>query len=226
MKLREQTVVVTGANGAMGSVLVETLKGRARHVVGCLHVEAADPRDGSDGFGYVACDLTDRAAVKAAVADIVRARGTFHAWINVAGGFAADGRVEDLSPVAWRRQYRLNFLTCLNGCHAALAVFHSQNFGRLINFGSLAGEKGLAGAGPYAVSKAAVHSLTLSLALEGSREVTANLIVPSTIDTPANRRAMPGADFASWTQPGIIAAKVAELLDESDDPPNGEKIFV
>ncbi len=225
LELREQIVVVTGANGSLGSALVEHLKGRARHVVGSLRGASVDWRPMDDDLSYVTCNLTDRLAVNFMVAEILRHQGTCHAWVNVAGGFALDGPVEKVSPEAWPRMFDLNFITCLNACQAVLPVFKGQGFGRIINLGSAAGDTGLAQAGPYAVSKAAVHNLTQTIARESKGVVTANLVVPSTIDTPANRKAMPDADFSSWTPPLAIAEKIAEILDETVQPPNGERFI-
>ncbi|MFB0516072.1 MAG: SDR family NAD(P)-dependent oxidoreductase [Candidatus Neomarinimicrobiota bacterium] len=226
MRLGEQIVVITGANGAVGSVLLDYLKKeRARHVVGCLRGAEVDWRPVDDRCSFVTGDLADRVAVNFMVAEILRYLGTCHAWINVAGGFSRDGLVEDINPEAWPCMFDLNFITCLNACQAIIPIFKDQNFGRIINFGSLAGERGLAQTGPYAISKAAVHNLTLTLAEEGSDQVTANLIIPSIIDTPANRKAMPKADFSLWTRPEVIADKIAEILDTTDNPPNGAKYF-
>ncbi len=219
-------MVVTGANGASGSALVDYLRGKAAHVVGCLHGQEVDWRPADDGLSYVTCNLTDRVAVNFMVAEILRARETFHAWINTVGGYAGNGPVEEVPPSAWPSMFDLNFITCLNTCQAILPVLKEQQFGRIINFGSVAGETGLALASPYAMSKAAVHNLTLSMAQELSGQVTVNLLVPATIDTPANRESMPAADFATWTRPEAIAEKVAEILGEEDDPPSGEKFYV
>lgn len=223
MELREQVVVVTGANGAMGSALVKHLQGRARHVVGTLRGATVDWRPVDETLSYVTGNLTERTAVNFVVAEILRHQGSCHAWINVAGGFGMDGPVEEVPLEAWPRMFDLNFITCLNACQAVLPIFKEQGFGRIINFGSAAGDAGMAQAGPYAVSKAAVHILTQTIAREGDGNVTANLIIPTTIDTPSNRQAMPDADFSSWTPPAVIAEKITEILDETVNPPNGER---
>ncbi|UCD36827.1 MAG: SDR family NAD(P)-dependent oxidoreductase [Fidelibacterota bacterium] len=225
MRLREQVVVVTGANGAVGSVLIDYLKSRAEHVVGCLRGASVDWRPAEDHLSYVTCNLADKVAVNFMVAEILRHLESCHAWINVAGGFSLDGWIEEVSPEAWKRMFDLNFITCLNACQAIWLVFKDQDFGRIINFGSIAGDMGMAQASPYAVSKAAVHNLTHTLAQEGGNQVTSNLIIPSIIDTQANREAMPDADFSTWTDPEAIAEKIAAILDQADQPPNGEKYY-
>ena len=226
MRLRDQIVVVTGANGAMGSVMMEYLKGRAKHVIGSLRESAVDYRPVDSEHSYITGDLTDRVSVNFMVTEILRNMDSFHAWINIAGGFAMDGPVDQISGDAWPRMFNLNYLTCLNTCQAILPVYKEQQFGRIINFGSAAGESGLAGAAPYAMSKAAVHNLTLTIAAESSGDYTANLIIPAVIDTPSNRESMPSGDYGSWAQPEDIAATVAGILDETMDPPNGKKFFV
>ena len=226
MKLSDQIVVVTGASGVVGSALVDYMKGRAKHVIGILREAAVDYRPVDDQHSYVTGDLTDRVSVNFIVTEILRHMDSFHAWINTAGGFVMDGPVDQIQGDAWPRMFNLNYLTCLNACQAILPLFKEQHYGHIINFGSAAGESGLAGAAPYAMSKAAVHSLTLTIAAESAGEYTANLIIPAVIDTPANRESMPDGDFDSWAKPEIIAAKIAAILDETDNPPNGEKYFV
>jgi NAD(P)-dependent dehydrogenase (short-subunit alcohol dehydrogenase family) len=225
MELDEQIVVVTVANGAVGSVLVDHLKTRAAHVVGCLHGAGVDWRPAEDRLSYITCNLTDRVAVNFLVAEILRHLDGCHTWINVAGGFSMDGLVEEVPAEAWPRLLDLNFITCLNACQAILPVFKEHGFGCVINFGSVAGDLGMAKAGPYAMSKAAVMNLTFTLAQEGAPEVTANLIIPNIVDTPANRKAMPQADFSSWTHPLTIADKIVDILSEADHPPNGERFI-
>ena len=113
MELSEQVVVVTGANGAVGSVLVDHLKTRVGHVVGCLRGAEVDWRPAEDQLSYITCNLTDRVAVNLMVAEILSHLETCHAWINVAGGFSANGPVEEVPAEAWPRMFDLNFITCL-----------------------------------------------------------------------------------------------------------------
>lgn len=226
MQLSDQIVVVTGANGATGSAILEYMKGRCKHVIGSLRESSVDWRPVDEQFSYITCDLMDRVSVNFMVTEILRHMDRFHVWINVAGGFSLDGTVEHVPPDSWPRMFNLNYLTCLNTCQAILPVFKEQGYGRIINFGSAAGESGLAGAAPYAMSKAAVHNLTLTLAAEAESEYTANLIIPSMIDTEANRDAMPDANHDEWTKPEDIAAKIVDILEQSGEPPNGEKFFV
>ena len=226
MKLRDQIVMVTGTNGAVGSELVEHLKERAHHVVAVVRGSSVVWRDLGQGYSEVSGDLSDVHIVAKIVSALESSLATCHAVVNVIGGFSLDGPVESLETEDWDHLWSLNFKTCLYTCQALIPIFKAQGFGRIINFGSQAGDRGMAGAAPYAVSKSAVHALTRTLAVEGGGVVTANLIIPSIIDTPANREAMPEADFARWTTPASIAERVAHILDEVEQPPNGESFPV
>lgn len=226
MKLRDQIVIITGANGAVGSELVSYLRERSKQVVAMVRGSSVVWRNLGTNFSEVSGDLTDSHIFDKMMAAVNSSIPTFHALVNVAGGFSLDGPIDGIATEAWTRMWDLNFKTCLLPCQAALPIFKAQGFGRIINFGAQAGELGKAGAAPYAVSKAAVHNLTRTLAVEGGGVVTANLIIPSVIDTPANREAMPEADFSRWTAPAAIAAKVAIILDETERPPNGESFPV
>ncbi len=226
MKLCDQTVIVTGTNGAVGSELVGYLKERARHVVAVVRGSSVVWRDLGQGSSEVSGDLSDVRNVGKIVSALKSSLETCHALVNVVGGFSLDGPVEKLQPEDWERMWAVNFSTSLNTCQALIPIFKAQGFGRIINFGSQAGDRGMAGAAPYAVSTSAVHALTRTLAVEGGGVVTANLIIPSIIDTPANREAMPEADFSRWTTPAAIAERVALILDEVEQPPNGESFPV
>ncbi len=226
MKLLDQTVMVTGTNGAVGSELVGYLKERAHHVVALVRGSSVVWRDLGPGSSEVSGDLTDVHIVGKIVSALKSSLKTCHALVNVVGGFSLDGPVEKLQTEDWERMWAMNFKTCLYTCQALIPIFKAQGFGRIINFGSQAGDRGMAGAAPYAVSKSAVHTLTRTLAVEGGGVVTANLIIPSIIDTPANREAMPEADFSRWTTPAAIAERVALILDEVEQPPNGESFPV
>ena len=105
----------------------------------------------------------------------------------------------------WERLYRVNTLTALNASRAAIPHLIASGSGRIINIGALGALKAGSGMGPYAASKSGVHRLTEALANELKGNVTVNAVLPSTIDTPANRRDMPKADFSTWVTPQELA---------------------
>lgn len=216
--------VVTGARGNVGAALVERLLSGNSNVSGIDYGPGKEPVQEQDRYWYYDADLIDAADNERVVSSVVDRMETVHAWINVVGGFAMGPTIEDSSETDWQNMINLNFHTSLKCCRNVLPHMKSNGFGRIINFGSVAGEDGMANAGPYVIGKAAVMALSKTIALEGTEHgITCNAIVPTIIDTPQNREAMPDADFNTWTKPESIADTIVELL-ESDR--NGEMVHV
>jgi NAD(P)-dependent dehydrogenase (short-subunit alcohol dehydrogenase family) len=116
---------------------------------------------------------------------------------------------------SWYELYRLNVLTAQNACRSAIPHLKRSAAGRIVNVGSSAALKAAVGMGAYAASKAGVHALTQALAeeLKGD-DVTVNAVLPSILDTPANRADMPKAKFADWVAPDDLAAAILFLASE------------
>jgi NAD(P)-dependent dehydrogenase (short-subunit alcohol dehydrogenase family) len=115
----------------------------------------------------------------------------------------------------WHKLFLMNVQTAANASRAAIPHLRRSAAGRIVNVGANAALKASAGMGPYAASKAGVHSLTESLAEELKADgVTVNAVMPSIIDTPANRADMPKADFAAWVAPADLAAVMLFLASE------------
>ena len=123
--------------------------------------------------------------------------------------------------------FALNLKTALNACKAALPYLLESGAGRIVNVGAQTALKAAAGFGPYAASKSAVHRLTESLADELKlKGVTVNAVLPSIIDTPANRRDMPKADFNRWVPPADLAAVILFLASDEAKAVTGALIPV
>ena len=149
-------------------------------------------------------DLTDPAQAKTAI-DAVAARfGRLDALLNIAGGFAFE-TVAEGDTKTWQRMYALNVLTALNASRSAIPHLIASPAGRIVNVGAMGALQAGSGMGPYAASKAGVHRLTEALAAEWKGRITVNAVLPSTIDTSANRASMPKADFAKWVTPQELA---------------------
>ena len=156
-------------------------------------------------------DLASADQARAAMAAVNSHFGRIDALVNVAGGFLWE-KIESGAPQNWERMFALNLKTTLNASQAALPYLVASGAGRIVNVGALAALKAGAGMGPYAASKSGVHRFTESLAEEfKGRSVTVNAVLPSTIDTPANRTSMPDADFSKWVAPGDLAAVILFL---------------
>lgn len=215
-------VAVTGAAGALGRKTVEILGAAGWTVVGIdLGEVAAD----SVALALGGVDLTDEAAMSGAAARISVALGQLDGLVNIAGGFAWE-TVADGSVATWDRLYAMNVRTALIASRALLPLLTASR-GAIVNIGAAAATKAGAGMGAYAASKSGVARLTEALAEEVKAQgVRVNAILPSILDTPANRADMPDADFGSWVKPAQLAGVAAFLLSPAADAITGALIPV
>src|ERR1700682_5153373 len=208
-----KVIVVTGASGALGKVVAEAALARGARVAGVDYGTsqvAATP----DRIEFGGVDLSDAAQAKKAIDAVASHFGKVDALINIAGGFAFE-TVADGDPKTWQRMYALNVLTALNASRAALAHLTASSAGRIVNIGAMGALQAGAGMGAYAASKAGVHRLTEALAAEYKGKITVNAVLPSIIDTPANRASMPSADFAKWVTPQELAEVILFLASDA-----------
>jgi NAD(P)-dependent dehydrogenase (short-subunit alcohol dehydrogenase family) len=172
-------------------------------------------------------DLADAADTSAMIEAAVSRFGGLDVVCALAGGWRGGDPVAETAPAALDWLWRINLLTVFNTCRAALPHLVARGWGRIITFGARSAVSGQARSGAYAASKAAVVALTQSIASEvRTTGVTANVILPSTIDTPANRDAMPNADYGKWVTPEQIAATVRFLYSHEASAINGASIPV
>jgi NAD(P)-dependent dehydrogenase (short-subunit alcohol dehydrogenase family) len=219
-----KVVVVTGALGALGKVVAEEALARGAHVAGVDHAASQmPPTENRIEFGGV--DLSDAAAAKKAIDAVAAHFGRIDALINIAGGFAFE-TVAGGDPKTWQRMYALNVLTALNASRSALGHLAASSAGRIVNVGAMGALQAGSGMGAYAASKAGVHRLTEALAAEWKGKITVNAVLPSTIDTPANRASMPQADFGKWVKPQELAEVILFLVSDGASAINGALIPV
>ena len=208
-----KVVVVTGASGALGKVVAETALARGARVAGVDHAASQIPATASRiELGSV--DLSDAAAAKNAIEAVAAHFGSCDALINIAGGFAFE-TVSEGDAKTWQRMYALNVLTALNASRAAIPHLAASSAGRIVNIGAIGALQAGSGMGAYAASKAGVHRLTEALAAEWKGRITVNAVLPSTIDTPANRASMPKADFGKWVTPLEPAEVILFLVSDA-----------
>jgi NAD(P)-dependent dehydrogenase (short-subunit alcohol dehydrogenase family) len=195
-------IVVTGASGALGKVVVERAICMGARLAAMDHASASHAANGQDRLEIGGVDLSDAAQAGKAIETVAAHFGGLDVLINVAGGFVfetvADSSTQALPNQNWEKMYRLNVLTALNASRSAIPHLVKSSAGRIVNIGAMGALHAGAGMGPYAASKAGVHRLTEALAAELKGKVTVNAVLPSTIDTPANRASMPDADFHTW----------------------------
>ena len=206
-------VVVTGASGALGKVVVAAALAKGARVAAIDHAASAmKPTPERIEFGGV--DLTDATEAKKAIDAAASHFGKLDALVNIAGGFAFE-TVAEGDPKTWQRMYALNVLTALNASRSALPHLTASGAGRIVNVGAMGALQAGAGMGAYAASKAGVHRLTEALAAEWKGKITVNAVLPSTIDTAANRASMPNADFAKWVRPEELAEVILFLTSDA-----------
>jgi len=200
-------IIVTGAAGVLGRAVVAHLAKLGYRVVG-IDLAADAPGAGEAAF-LGGIDLTDAAAVATAIGGV----GPVAGLVNIAGGFRwetlGDGTAE-----TWDLLYRMNVATAVNACKAALGALRDSG-GAIVNVGAAATLKAGMGMGAYAASKSGVARLTEALAEEEKGKVRVNAVLPSIIDTPANRADMPDADFSAWVAPDALADVIAFLLSDA-----------
>lgn len=208
-----KVVVVTGALGALGSVVVDEALALGARIASVDHAPTQAPAT-ADLFELGGVDLTDAAQASKAINAAAAHFGKIDALINIAGGFAFE-TVADGDPRTWQRMYALNVTTTLNASRAAIPHLVASGAGRIINVGAMGALQANSGMGAYAASKSGVHRLTEALAAELKGKVTVNAVLPSIIDTAANRADMPKADFAKWVTPKELADVILFLASDA-----------
>src|SRR3954447_12465205 len=208
-----KVIIITGALGALGQVVAQTALARGARVAGVNHAASQLPAtDNRLELGGV--DLSDADAAQTAIDTVVAHFGRIDALVNIAGGFAFEAVAEG-DPKTWQRMYALNVLTALNASRAALSHLAASSSGRIVNVGAMGALQAGAGMGPYAASKAGVHRLTEALAAEWKGKITVNAVLPSIIDTAANRASMPKAEFDKWVTPQELAEVILFLASDA-----------
>jgi NAD(P)-dependent dehydrogenase (short-subunit alcohol dehydrogenase family) len=223
--LGEKKVLITGATGGLGQAVVREFLREGAALAGVArHWPDAERRD---GLLTVEADLGTPEGAEAAVRAVVERHGRIDAVVHLVGGFAMDGPVEATKVETWDRMMELNARSAFLVFRAALPWMLQAGGGRLLAVGSRAGAEGAPGAAAYAVSKAALHALVQNMAAElRQKGITVNAVLPGTIDTPANRAAMPKADFGKWVAPEAIAATLAWLASDRAGATSGALIPV
>jgi NAD(P)-dependent dehydrogenase (short-subunit alcohol dehydrogenase family) len=219
-----KVIVVTGALGALGQVFVDEALARGARVAAVDHAATKVPAT-AKRLELGGVDLTDAAQAKKAVDAAASHFGRLDALVNIAGGFVFENVAEG-DPKSWQRMYALNVLTTLNASQSAIPHLTAAGSGRIVNVGAMGALQAGAGMGPYAASKAGVHRLTEALAAELKGKITVNAVLPSTIDTPANRASMPKSDFAKWVRPRELAEVILFLVSDAASAVTGALLLV
>ena len=204
MSLAGKKIVITGAAGGLGAGVAGVASAQGAEVV---LLDMVDGFTSEFGQAY-SVDLLDAVAVQ----DVFRKIGDFDVLANIAGGFDMGPSVDGTEDEFWQRMFDINVTTLRRGLKTAVPILVSRGSGSIINVGALGALEGSAHMGAYQASKATVMRLTESLSEEvKAAGVNVNAVLPSVIDTPSNRDAMPDADFDAWVSPSDLGEVICFL---------------
>jgi NAD(P)-dependent dehydrogenase (short-subunit alcohol dehydrogenase family) len=217
-------VLVAGGTGALGTAVVHELVASGYPVAATWVVERERERlEGLEGVELIHADLFDPAAAAGAVAAV----SDLAAVVNLVGGYAETGRVHEADPDEFDRLMRLNLRPNILLARAAIPRWLRSGGGSFVAVSARPALRPFSGAAPYIVAKAAVLALVQTLDAEYRHDgIRVNAIVPSVIDTPANREAQPDADFDKWVKPEAIAKVVRFLVSDESAPTSGAAVPV
>lgn len=215
MTFQNQTVVITGAAGQLGRAVAQAFAaGGANLVLLDRQPEALLALYGEE-IGtrlQVACDLLDQNRVNEAMAQSEARFGRIDVLCNIAGGFSMGQPVHETGDAVWDLMEDLNVRTLRHMVRAVVPRMLSARGGKIVNVGAFAAQKGAAHMGAYVAAKAAVIRLTETMALElREKNINVNCVLPTIIDTPDNRAAMPDADPVRWVAPQDLAQVILFL---------------
>jgi NAD(P)-dependent dehydrogenase (short-subunit alcohol dehydrogenase family) len=209
--MNKKTALITGAAGNLGQAVVQKFIAEGFRVVGTRHTALSSPSGlTSDDLEMVTLDLLNEENAGNLVAEIIRKYGRLDAAVLTAGGFAM-GDIASTGIRELYRQYQLNFETAYTVAKPVFAQMLQQNNGRIFFIGAPAGLDAAQGKGmtAYSLSKSLLfHLAGLMNAEAGGKDVRAKVVVPTIIDTPQNRKAMPNADFSGWEAPADLAEMI------------------
>jgi NAD(P)-dependent dehydrogenase (short-subunit alcohol dehydrogenase family) len=224
--MADQVVLITGAQGGLGVHVTRAFLDVGARVIGTSRkIDAADfpsPR-----FTPMPADLTSAAASLQLVQAVVARFQQIDVLVHVAGGFAGGQPIHETGDATWDSMMNLNLRAAFNILRAVIPAMRSRSQGRIIAIGSRAGVEPAANIAAYAASKAALVSLMKTAALENKAVgITANVILPGTIDTEANRKSDPTGDHSKWVSPEKLAALALYLASDAGAEITGAAIPV
>ena len=202
MKLDGNVVLIAGGAGALGQTVVPSFVAAGARVI---TVDQHPSSVQAEGRTDMTTDVTDEADIRRLLDKVIQTADRIDTLINLVGGFAI-GRVVETDASLWQRMLTMNLTTAFLLSKAVLPHMLERRTGRIVHVAARAALEPFPGAAAYIVSKSGLVALirTLSLELTGSG-VTVNGVLPTTIDTPANRSSMPDADPSKWARPESIA---------------------
>ena len=215
MEFQNRTVMITGAAGNLGRAVADAFAQRGANLVLVdLKKEALESVFHADDPKRLLAptNLLDQAQVDATTQEAIERFRRVDVLANLAGGFRMGEQVHATSDTTWNFLLDLNARTLLHAVRAVVPRMLEQQGGKIVNVGAFAAQKGAAQMGAYVAAKSAVIRLTETLAAElRDKNINVNCVLPTIIDTPENRAAMPDADPARWVAPADLASVIVFL---------------
>jgi NAD(P)-dependent dehydrogenase (short-subunit alcohol dehydrogenase family) len=224
--MKGKIALVTGANGGLGSYVTKALLDAGAAVVGVSRKIQQSEFD-STSFTALPAEISTATGASGAVSSLVDRFGRLDVVVHTVGAFAGGQSIAETDDATFQRMLDSNLNSTFYLLRAVLPTMRKTGNGRIVAIGSRAALEPGPRVGAYSASKAAMVSLIKTVALENKDVgITANVILPATIDTRANRTAMPNADYSKWVQPASIAALIVWLVSDNGRDVNGAAIPV
>lgn len=219
-----KVVIITGASGGLGAVVTKAFLDNGARVIGVdrnAHSRNAD----HPSLSHFAVALDSPEAVRMLVEDVMDLHGRIDAVVHLVGGFAGGQRIDETTDETWEKMIAMNLRPSWVLLRAVLPIMRQARRGSIVAIGTAAALQPVATLGAYGASKSALISLIGTIA-EENREynIRANVVSPNTMDTPANRAAMPDADPGKWVQPANVASLLVWLVSDAGAEVNGAVI--
>ncbi len=211
MRFDKRTVMVTGAAGHLGRAVAKSFADLGANLV------LLDLREEAPGAHvFLAVDLRSADSVRAAVGKALERFGRIDVLCNIAGAFRMGSPIHETKDADWDFLFDVNAKSVLHTARAVVPAMLEAGGGKIVNVGAYAAQKGAAAMGAYVASKSAVIRITESMAAElREKNINVNCVLPTIIDTPDNRAAMPQADVRRWVAPPDLAAVIVFLASDA-----------
>jgi NAD(P)-dependent dehydrogenase (short-subunit alcohol dehydrogenase family) len=224
--MKGKVVLVTGANGGLGATVTQAFLDAGATVVGTSRkIRQADFN--SPGFTAMPSDISTREGAPVLIDQVIARFGRIDVLVHTVGGFAGGKSIAETDDATFQRMFDVNLNSAFYVLRAALPAMRKTGNGRIVAIGSRAALDPGPGVGAYSASKAALVSLIRTVALENKDVgITANVILPGTMDTPTNRKMIPNAEVGKWVQPANVTSLIVWLAGDAGADVNGAVIPV
>jgi NAD(P)-dependent dehydrogenase (short-subunit alcohol dehydrogenase family) len=224
--MKDRVVLVTGANGGLGVHITQAFLDAGATVIGTSRkIQRSDFKSAS--FTAIPAEISTPKGAKGLVDQVIASFARIDVLVHTVGAFAGGQTIAETDDATLHRMFDLNFNSAFDLLRAAIPAMRETGNGRIVAIGSRAAVDPGPGVGAYSASKAALVSLIRTVAAENKDAgITANVILPGTMDTPTNRAAIPNADISKWVHPASVASLVNWLAGEAGKDVNGAVIPV